>query len=207
MSEESLLSGKKANGTKAQINLSNAVRLAGWPTPNVSVIEAKSKPPIMHNRKPTDPQIGLADVAVHVAGWPTPRVRDVKGGYEGGRIRDGKVSVDSLDVAGQLAGWPTARANDSKGAKIPPNRQGGVALKTAVLLLDNPEYVGETIGENQFGGLVGMEKFEESQQWLGQMEKPKLNPRFSLWLMGFPKGWACSGVRAMQSCRRSPRRS
>lgn len=37
-----------------------------WPTPSVAVIDAKSRPPIMSGRKPTDPQIGLADVATHV---------------------------------------------------------------------------------------------------------------------------------------------
>ena len=33
--------------------------------------------------------------------WPTASTRDHKGGYEGGRIRDGKVSMDTLDVAVQ----------------------------------------------------------------------------------------------------------
>jgi hypothetical protein len=33
--------------------------------------------------------------------WPTPSARDHKGGYQGGRIRNGKVSVDTLDVAVQ----------------------------------------------------------------------------------------------------------
>jgi hypothetical protein len=36
-----------------------------WPTPSAAVIEAKSQPPIIGNRKATDPQIGLADIAVH----------------------------------------------------------------------------------------------------------------------------------------------
>ena len=36
-------------------------------------------------------------------GWPTPSTRDHKGGYIGGRIRDGKISTDTLDVAAQLA--------------------------------------------------------------------------------------------------------
>ena len=31
-------------------------------------------------------------------------------------------------------GWPTARANDGTGSKIPPGREGGIALKTAVEL-------------------------------------------------------------------------
>ena len=33
--------------------------------------------------------------------WPTPSSRDHKGGYLGGRIRNGKVSWDTLDVAVQ----------------------------------------------------------------------------------------------------------
>jgi len=33
--------------------------------------------------------------------WPTPSTRDYKGGYIGGRIRNGKVSWDTLDVAVQ----------------------------------------------------------------------------------------------------------
>jgi hypothetical protein len=39
--------------------------------------------------------------------WPTPTTRDHKGGYQGGRIRNGKLSVDTLDVAAQLVGWLT----------------------------------------------------------------------------------------------------
>jgi len=33
--------------------------------------------------------------------WPTPSTRDGKGGYIGGRMRNGKVSMDTLDVAVQ----------------------------------------------------------------------------------------------------------
>ena len=33
--------------------------------------------------------------------WPTPSTRDYKGGYIGGRIRNGKISRDTLDVAVQ----------------------------------------------------------------------------------------------------------
>jgi len=33
--------------------------------------------------------------------WPTPSARDHKGGYQGGRVRNGKVSYDTLDVAVQ----------------------------------------------------------------------------------------------------------
>lgn len=54
--------------------LNEVVRLTGWPTPGAALINAKPNPPITSGRKPTDPQISLADVAVHLAGWPTPLV-------------------------------------------------------------------------------------------------------------------------------------
>lgn len=34
-----------------------------------------------------------------------------------------------------------------------------------------------------------------------------LNPRFSLWLMGYPVAWACCGEPETQSCRKSRRSS
>lgn len=41
--------------------------------------------------------------------------------------------------------------------------------------------------------------------YLPDMAGWRLNPRFSLWLMGYPDRWACCGGLAMQSCRRSGR--
>ena len=42
-----------------------------------------------------------ANLSDQVRHWPTPSARDHKGGYQGGRIRNGKVSFDTLDVAAQ----------------------------------------------------------------------------------------------------------
>lgn len=53
-------------------------------------------------------------------GWPTPAGRDCKGGYKGGRIRNGKWSTDTLDVTAQLAGWPTQQAIDAQGKARAP---------------------------------------------------------------------------------------
>ena len=41
------------------------------------------------------------DLQTAVKYWPTPSTRDYKGGYIGGRVRNGKVSRDTLDVAVQ----------------------------------------------------------------------------------------------------------
>lgn len=53
-------------------NLDEVAQFAGWNTPDRTMTQAKSKPPVLGNRKPSDPQISLADQAVHLAGWPTP---------------------------------------------------------------------------------------------------------------------------------------
>ncbi len=45
--------------------------LRPWNTPDSTMMQAKSRPPVLGNRKPTDPQISLADQAFHLAGWPT----------------------------------------------------------------------------------------------------------------------------------------
>jgi hypothetical protein len=63
-------------------SLTQLASLAGWPTPNAQMIEAKSKPPILGNRKPSDPQIGLADIAVHLSG-PTPSGSPAETGKRG----------------------------------------------------------------------------------------------------------------------------
>jgi len=52
--------------------------------------------------------------------WPTPATRDHKGGYQGGRIRNGKISTDTLDVTAQLATWPTPQAIDGQGKACAP---------------------------------------------------------------------------------------
>jgi len=49
----------------------------------------------------------LPNVAKWV-GWPTTSTRDYKGGYRGGRMRNNKISTDTLDVAAQLTSGQTA---------------------------------------------------------------------------------------------------
>jgi hypothetical protein len=63
-------------------------RLATWPTPSSTVVDTKPRPPITTGRKPTDPQIGLADVAVHLATWPTCTVQDSVRGVKDARPWD-----------------------------------------------------------------------------------------------------------------------
>jgi len=64
-----------------------------WATPIAANAVGSSRPPSKGG--------GSRDLRQDVKMWPTPLARDHKGGYLGGRIRNGKVSMDSLDVAVQ----------------------------------------------------------------------------------------------------------
>ena len=76
--------------------------LVGWPTPIVGDTTGGPRPP--DSRR--GPAPGL-QTAAHLASWPTTSTRDHKGGYRGGRMRDGKISTDTLDVAAQLTSGQT----------------------------------------------------------------------------------------------------
>jgi hypothetical protein len=66
--------GNGSTGGSQVTDLRDQVKLAGWNTPDSTMTQAKKRPPVLGNRKPTDPQISLADQAFHLAGWPTPLV-------------------------------------------------------------------------------------------------------------------------------------
>lgn len=51
-----------------------------------------------------------------LAPWPTSSSRDGKGGYQGGRIRNGKISTDVLDVVAQLTSTDSGSTPTGSGA-------------------------------------------------------------------------------------------
>lgn len=78
--------------------LVSAANMASWPTCAAS--DGTRAGTLTENMTGTSlPQA----VKSHLAAWPTTSTRDHKGGYGGGRMRDGKISLDTLDVVAQLA--------------------------------------------------------------------------------------------------------
>lgn len=58
---------------------------------------------------------GRIEQQAMLTGWPTASTRDHKGGYEGGRMRNGQISTDTLDVTAQLSGWATPVGQQANG--------------------------------------------------------------------------------------------
>jgi hypothetical protein len=96
--EKATPAGRSVSLLRASALRTSASDCSSWPTPIVGDTTGGPRPPDS-KRGPTP---GL-QAAAHLASWPTTSTRDYKGGYRGGRMRDGKISTDTLDVAAQLA--------------------------------------------------------------------------------------------------------
>lgn len=150
----------------------------GWPT---CLAKAAGPDYAIQNRRGSG-GISLATAAA-LAGWNTPTASDSKGGYIGGRIRNGKLSTDRLDVTSQLVGWPTTMTSNDRTASLQ------VALET---YRANGTKMQKRLQD--IAALCGPCRLTSSGEMLtgssARMESGgQLNPNHSRWLMGLPIEW------------------
>jgi len=153
------------------------------------------------------------------SGWPTASLMDVKNPNPR-VLRSGGAAYDNLSRAAMLCGWNTPRGTD--GSKGGPNQSGGALPADAALAgwvtpqsrdwkgvdqnfhTDKPK---DDCLPNQATLAASGETPASSSAGTGKPAAYRLNPLFSLWLMGYPAAWASSGARAKPSCRKSRRSS
>ena len=103
---------KKARGSHVGLNLAVA---ASWTTPQAH----DGSPRGSGQKAKHGTKHGCADLNAdaQLVSWATPSTRDHKGGYEGGRIRNGKLSIDALDVQAQLTHGPISTGSPAETGK------------------------------------------------------------------------------------------
>lgn len=158
-------------------DLPSAVDLAGWPTPNQNTTG-----PGNQGREGGE----NLQTTVLMAGWQTPKAHDGEFSTPrtSGRPIEKSTHLQTQAIA-VIAGWKTPHANkttdENQESWEERHQKGDVATMPA-------QMAAQLTGPSQSGGPAGMEKSDVSL---------RLNPAFSLWLMGYPLSWAMIGMKAL----------
>jgi hypothetical protein len=171
------------DGRKNRVALSNlreSVDAEDWRTPDSHLFDAKSTVKKFSGRTPSDPQVGLAD---EVADWATPAAQQSNGTPENflrrkreAVARGSKMGICLSDLQVQVMDWGTPTSRDHKDGAcdetvdVPTNK----LLGREVTRFSPP-------AETENSGTESSKPIRTS--------RPRLNPAFDCWLMGFPPLW------------------
>jgi hypothetical protein len=171
--------------------------LAGWATPTA---HEKARSEEFQRGRELNAREALA-------GWATPAaqpanstpenfLRRKREAIERGATMGVCLSDLQMQAVAWLAGWATPAARDHKSEEATEEfneerwaHPRGKPLSAQALTAASGETPGSSTAAT--GSTAGF----------------RLNPLFSLWLMGFPAAWGSCGARAMRSARRPRRRS
>jgi len=187
------------NGNGFGLTLGMAATLAGWPTPIVNDELGSTHCYGKKDKNGDRKRFLKLPGAAKTAGWPTPNVPN--GGRTtnvGGYTEDGKKIQADLGAVAKTAGWPTPKAQEDGRSveqwkefhdKNPrANSSGGppgLNLQVAAQLAASPTGTTPSGTNAKTGGKEGY----------------RLNPRFSLWLQGYPLAWTTSGEKALKKSK------
>jgi len=162
--------------------MATAASLVPWLTPTTSDTNGVRKP---------DGKRGLGlNTQAHSA-WPTPAARDGKDGAAPSVVSSGR--SDKMAHCVHLIPWATPNTMDHMKQRSDEALARAKQKAGCSNLKDQIPYSGEA----QKSSTAETENIAPSQ----------LNPRFSLWLMGYPIEWAYCAERVMPSSRKRQRKS
>tara|TARA_Y100001973_G_C5187622_1_gene328895 strand:+ start:528 stop:1427 length:900 start_codon:yes stop_codon:yes gene_type:complete len=149
-----------------------------WPTPQTMDGARGNQIRSREELSPRAKKGGCSNLRESVHTWPTPRTVDGTGGAaklnkRGKRQSDTTGIEYGANLRDSVHTWPTPSTRDYKGGY-----QGG-RTRNGHISTDTLDITAQLTGEQSNGSNV-------------ETEKParfRLNPMFSLWLMGYPKSW------------------
>jgi len=139
-----------------------------------------------------------SDLPHMLTGWPTPQARDWKESQDhqegwDKRLQDKGASHSVPITAHQISAWPTPMTADNRdrGSFDDPAIQRRLKIGKSIELSMLAHSVTSGQGANSYIAETG------------KSVKYQLNPRFSLWLMGYPIAWAYCAERVTPLSRKS----
>jgi len=173
---------------------------SSWPTPKAKevtedydqYIKRMKRSKHEKNRGKTEP--ASVSMAAQLTSWLTPTTSDMNGVRE----MDGKRS-GGLNTQAQSA-WPTPRVADTNNLN---NSEKVVQSRVE----KGRATVAEMVTHNTNAWLNSGEAQKSSTAETESTVPSQLNPRFSLWLMGYPIEWAYCAERVTPSSRKRQRKS
>lgn len=153
--------------------------ISGWPTPAVTNAHRGGMPERMYGRRRN-----LQDAAT-LTGWGTPRSTDA--GHSTGNPDRAHDRQSRLEDQVFLTGWATPAARDYRHANVQSYQDRSNSTKGEQL----PNQVAHMLTGAAPPSCAPTESSDGSQP----TSKAQLNPKFGLWLVGFPREWACCAGR------------
>jgi hypothetical protein len=201
-----------ADAKAGQHSLTTEAQLAGWPTPNATMVDetlehwSERRERVQSTPRRTGVHAGKTagrdlhlklEIAAQLAGWPTPDTMTGPHGPRGVSTNPAHQSANGLEAVARAAGWPTPQSADAwVPEKITQNTlhrghwNSATRSTTGSLAKDAPWKIPAS-GTTPSGSPASTAK------------RGALNPAFSRWLMGYPPEWDDCAVTAMPSSRRS----
>ena len=225
--------GSNSNGPHNLVEVAASGWVPGmmWRTPSANVIEAKSTVVKLTGRKPSDPQVGLADqvMAAHRMQWPTPTASEHTGAGHGPN-KTGAMNLRTMVQAKKDWPTPTVCGNYNRKGLTPTSGDG---LATAVAMSFTMNYSADTAApivkartfptatatataykgwspnHNRADTDDRLDYTIEREEFTPGQDAPpmRLSPDWVELLMGWPKGWTSLQPLGTETGRATPRES
>jgi len=173
-----------------------------WPTPAARDYKGVSGSGRQERKNyPTDT---LPNAAVSVSSWLTPTTSDTNGTRELDGKRSGGLNTQATTVPGL---WATPNTLDHMNPKSEDalRRQAQGARKGRTFPCNLREQV-DVRSQEIYADIASGTESKPSSAKTEKSERSQLNPRFSLWLMGYPIEWAYCAERVTPLSRKSRRK-